>query len=444
MAGNSHGPDRLKRISNLAVPLVAAALATNLMTLVDTLMVGQLGNHALAGVGMGGHLFFLLLSIVLGLAAGVQAVVSRRVGEGRLAQTGETLNAGILLAIAIGTAAVALGYVVGPTVFGLMIGDEAVVKEGLAYLGTRLPSALIIGINIAFRSYWVGVSLARFSMISIIALSFSNVIFNYLLIFGHFGAPRLEVAGAGLGSTLATIVGLLINVAFAIRYAWANGFLQRLPETAQTLTILRLSIPESMRQVLFSVGVVLMYTLVGAIGSNELAAFHVVIVICGVAYLPHIGLGGASTTLVGEALGRRDVSDAKSWGWQVGNVSLVVLLLCGLPVLLFPGHVLALFLNDPVTLLLATLPLQLAVIAHALDGYSKVMGSALIGAGATRTSMALTLAPQWLFFLPVLAFVVNLGAGLDLAVLTFLASTVVGALLAVAIWSRERWRGIEI
>ena len=84
---------RLSRIADLALPIIAGAVATNLMGFIDTLMVGRLGNSALGGVGIGSQLFFLLLAVALGLAAGVQALVARRVGEGRLEVTGKVLNA---------------------------------------------------------------------------------------------------------------------------------------------------------------------------------------------------------------------------------------------------------------------------------------------------------------------------------------------------------------
>ena len=274
--------------------MIAAALSTNLMTFVDTLMVGQLGDAALGGVGIGGQLFFLLLAFALGLTAGVQAMVARRVGEERLDLTGKVLNAGILLALVAGCFLIALGYLLSPLIFGVINDDPLVIDEGLAYLSTRLPSLLLMGLTLTFRSYWVGVSLAKWSMVSIITLALANVLFNYMLIFGNFGVPRMEVAGAGLGSTLAVLVGLLVNVGFALKFAQSNGFLKGLPETKHIRTIVKVAYPESLRQIFFSAGVVLLYVLVGQIGSRELAAFHVVISICLIAYMPHIGIGGAA------------------------------------------------------------------------------------------------------------------------------------------------------
>ncbi len=312
------------------------------MTFVDTLMVGQLGSPALAGVGIGEQLFFLFLAVALGLAAGVQAMVARRVGGDRIEATGKVLNAGILLAALVGLLLVATSYLLMPLIFERLNDDALVVEEGWEYLSTRIPSLLFIAINVAFRSYWIGVSLAKWSMISIVTLSLANILFNYILIFGNFGAPRLEVAGAGLGSTLAVLVGLLVNIGLAFKFALANGFLEGLPEQEQVKTMVKMSYPESLRQALFSVGVLLMYVLIGQIGTRELAGFHVVISICLIAYMPHIGIGGAAITLVGESLGRRDVRDAKIWGWQVSNVGLVVLLASGLAVAFFPQTILGL------------------------------------------------------------------------------------------------------
>lgn len=109
-----------------------------------------------------------------------------------------------------------------------------------------------------------------------------------------------------------------------------------------------------------------------------------------------------------------------------------------------PRPFLGLFLVEESTLHLAILPLQLAVLAHVLDGYGKVLGCALIGAGATRAAMQLTLLPQWLLFLPLLAVVVHSGFGLAVAMAVLAASTTLSALLFVRVWQREDWSSIEL
>lgn len=431
---------RLRRIGNLALPIVAATIATHLMNFVDALMVGRLGDAALAGVGLGGQFLFLLLAVALGLAAGVQALVAKRVGEDRPDRTGPLLNAGLVLALGAGLLLMLLGYPLTTVVLGVVSDDPRVVQEGLAYLYTRLPSLLFVSMNIAFRAYWVGVSLARWSMISIISLSLANVLFNYALIFGNFGLPRLEAAGAGLGSTLATLVGLLVNWGLAVKFARPNGFLRGLPSAPETRRMLRIAYPESLRQLFFSSGVVLFYVLVAQIGTRELAAFYVIISICQIAYLPHLGISGAATTLVGEAVGRRDLAEAQTWGWQVTAVGVVVLSLAAATVIVLPAPLLSLFLIDPTTLALAVVPLQLAVFAHVLDGAAKVLSAAFIGAGVSAIALRLTVVPQWLLLLPLVWLVVQTGGGLRSAMLVFLAAMAVGLAWAVFAWQQRKWQ----
>lgn len=101
-------------------------------------MVGHLGDPALAGDGIGGQLFFLWVAVTLGLGAGVQAMVARRVGEGRPELTGRVLNAGVLLACVAGVLLVALGYSLLPLTFGTINNDPAVVDRGVDYLSTRI------------------------------------------------------------------------------------------------------------------------------------------------------------------------------------------------------------------------------------------------------------------------------------------------------------------
>ena len=435
---------RLLQISNLALPIIAGAIATNLMTIIDTAMVGQLGDAALAGVGIGGQLFFLFLTGVLGIAAGVHALVARYIGEGIPKKAVQVLNIGVVLAAMFATFLMLSGYLSISSLFGFINHDPAVVNRGLEYLSARLPSIVFIGINVCFRAYWIGVDLAKWSMISILSLSLANICFNYMLIFGNLGAPRLEVFGAGLGSTLATAVGLLVNVLLARRHIHPDPHLRRLPDTTSTKQILVIAYPESLRQFLFTVGVLLMYVIVGYIGTNELAAFHVIISICLIAYMPHIGLAGAATTLVGQALGRKQIDDAKLWGWQAAGVGFLVLGGSATIIALLAEPILGFFLANPETLALAILPLQLAVFAHTFDGCGNIFSGALIGAGASSTALRLTIFPQWLLLLPALAIAVFLGYGLNQAAGLLLTSTILTTALAAYIWRKLEYSTAEL
>ena len=129
--------DRRRRILGLAVPIIGGMVSQNVLNLVDAAMVGSLGDEALAGVGLGGFLNFLLSAFILGVSAGVQVMAARRVGEGRKSETAIPLNGGLLLAVSIALPWSALLVTLAPYYFGLLTGDTAVVVQGW-----RLPFRL--------------------------------------------------------------------------------------------------------------------------------------------------------------------------------------------------------------------------------------------------------------------------------------------------------------
>ena len=144
-------PKRRQRILALGLPIIGGMLSQNVLNVVDTAMVGSLGDIALAATGMGGFANFMAISVVMGLSAGVQAISSRRLGEGNSRILAVALNAGIVLAIVTMTPWMALLHHHAPTIFELLVDDPAVVTEGVPYLQARVLGALGVGINFAFR-----------------------------------------------------------------------------------------------------------------------------------------------------------------------------------------------------------------------------------------------------------------------------------------------------
>ncbi|MDH3728808.1 MAG: MATE family efflux transporter, partial [Myxococcales bacterium] len=146
--------ERRRRILGLALPIIGGMLSQNVLNLVDTAMVGTLGDAALAGVGLGGFANFLLSSFVLGLSAGVQAMAARRVGEGRRAETAIPLNGGLLIALIIAVPWSATLIALAPEYFPWLTTDPSVVEQGVPYLRARLFAMAAMGMNFAFRGYW--------------------------------------------------------------------------------------------------------------------------------------------------------------------------------------------------------------------------------------------------------------------------------------------------
>jgi multidrug resistance protein, MATE family len=420
-------------------------MSQNLLNLVDTAMVGHLGDAALAAVGLGGFVSFMSMAIVLGIAVGVQATAARRKGEGRYAEMAVALNAGLLVVFCVGPVLSAILYQLVPGFYPYLSSDPEVIAAGVPYLQIRILAIIFVASNFAFRGYWNAVDQSRLYMFTLLIMHACNISLNYVLIFGKFGFPELGTTGAGIGTAVSTAIGTATYIFLGFKYARGEGFFQKRPSRKDFGQIIRLSLPSGIQQFFFSAGMTAMYLIIGRIGTSELAAANVLLNITLVAMLPGMAFGLSSATLVGQALGRGDPADAKQWAWDVMKVALVLLGVMGIPMFLAPDLILGIFLHDPATLDLARAPMRLIGATMAVEATGIVMMHSLLGAGDVHRVMRISISYQWLFFLPA-AYLVGpiMGYGLmGVWTLNIIYRTLLAGTFAL-LWRRGKWASIKI
>lgn len=436
---------RLRQILVLGLPIIGGMLSQSLINLVDAAMVGHLGEIALAGVGIGSYANFMAIALVMGLGSGVQALVARRRGEGRLDQEATPLNAGLLLALLVGLPLGGLCWLAAPWIIDLLASDPDVAAIGEDYFQWRVLAVCAVGLNFSFRGFWNGSHRSGMYLRILLGMHLCNAALSYCLIHGLLGLPEMGAEGSGLGTCIALYLGSLVYLVQTWRVARRGGFLRRRPKAIEYRVLLRLALPNSLHQFLFATGITLLFWIIAQVGTAELAVAHVLINLTLLLILPAIGLGMAATTLVSHSLGEGDVDAAHRWGWEVVRIAALGLALLGVPFWLFPAEILGLFVNDPALIELGTLPLRLTGLGMVLDAGTLVLTQALLGAGASRTVMAISLGNQWLVLLP-LTYLLGpvLGYGL-LAIwsLYILQRGIISAIFAL-MWQRRDWARIEL
>ena len=246
-------------------------------------------------------------------------------------------------------------------------------------------------------------------------------------------------------TTISLYIGTALYFFFAVRHATDKGFLHQLPSRSTLWQQFTLSLPNSLQQLFFSAGLVTLIWIVGRIGTAEVAAINVLMTFHITAILPAFGIALASTTLVGNALGRGDKEDAARWGWNGGALTFVYGIILSLVLIPLADPILGVFLTNPETRRLALLPMILWALMISFDTMGMVLMNALIGAGDTKRAMWVSVTWQWIFFLP-LAYVVGplLGFGL-LGIWVINALYRVGQALNVAWqWKGRKWAHIKI
>ncbi len=437
--------DRRTAIWSIALPIMGGMMSQNILNLVDIGMVGRLGDTALAATGIGSFSNYMAIAFIIGLSAGVQALAARRVGEERHSETAVPLNGGLILALLIGIPLCVILILAAPWAFNFLTRDPAVAEQGVPYLQVRLFSMVAVGMNFSFRGYWSAIHMTGIYLRTLLIMHVINIFLNWVLIFGNLGAPELGVFGAGLATTISLYIGPGLYFFFAIRHASDRGFLHQLPSRNMLWRQFKISLPSSLQQLFFAAGLVTMIWIVGQIGTREVAAINVLMTFHITAILPAFGIALATTTLVGNALGRKDAEDAAEWGWNGAAMTFIYGL--GLSLVLIPlaRPILGVFLSNPQTLELAYIPMVLWALMISFDTLGMVLMNALIGAGDTRRSMWISVIAQWLFFLPA-AYIVGPVLGYGLLGIWIMNGfyRVAQALVCAQQWAGRKWAHIEI
>lgn len=439
---------RARRIAVLAAPIVGGMISQNALQLVDAAMVGALGTTALAGVGLAAFPFFVSFALLLGLAPAVQALAARRLGEGQVERAGEGLHHALLVGLVVAVPAMLLLGGLAPAFFRWMHDDPAVRAHAVPYFQVRTAAIAAIAVEQAFRGFWNGVQRPSVHFVSMLVVHVLNIVLSYGLIFGVAGLPELGSTGAGVGSAVATWVGVGVQLAFGLSVGRGFGFLRAwvAPTRAALAPLLKVFLPAGLQELLFALGLTAFFWIIGRLGTAEVAAGMVIIQVTMVAVLPGAGLGHAAASLVGEALGRGDPDDARRWGWDVVLLGVASMAVLGLPMLLLPDAILRVFLYDDLeTIALARVPLQLVGATVGLDAVGLVLMNGLLGAGDARSVAAVVVVFQVLLFLPA-AWIVGplLGFGLLGIALAQVGQRLGQALAFVVIWQRGRWTTVEL
>ncbi len=391
---------RARHLLKIGLPIMGGMISGALLGLVDTAMVGSLGNAALGAVGLSSFASFIFLGLFFGFSIAVQALSARRTGEGALHQSARPLHAALIIIGLVAPLLSALLYIAIPWLFPLMNDDPEVIRIGIDYIRWLILQAVFAGFIAACTGFWNGIGESRIYFTSLLAMHAANILFNYIFIFGHFGAPVMGAEGAGFATFLANVLGAALFAWLGFRHGRPYGFTRFETGIGEVRRVLRLAIPAGLQQVLDVAALTVTYSIVGRVGTAELACYSVLINLVNFVGLPAWGLGTAGATLVGQALGRRDVADARQWGRETVRVGIIAMGVIGVPFWVAPELLLSIWIHDPATAELAIWPTRILGAMIALNGIGYMLAMLLNGAGDVKKVTWINLVTQWLILVP--------------------------------------------
>jgi MATE family multidrug resistance protein len=422
-------------------PVVAAESGSMSMSIVDTIMVSHVSVEAIGAVGIGSMLFFSMAVFGMGLLLGLDTLVSQSFGARNRSECHRWLLHGVYLSFFLMPPLIMLIWLVIPWMSAWGIQPE-VLRQTIPFLKALtwgLPPLLLYA---SFRRYLQAMGLVRPVMFVLVSANLINAAFNWILIFGHLGAPAMGPEGSGWSTSLARFymaVSLLVVILFHDRRN-KTGLLQITLEISgeRLRRLLSLGFPAAM-QITLEVGVfAAATTLAGKLSPASLAAHQIVLNVVSLTFTVPLGVASAGAVSVGQALGRKDPIAAGHAGWTALLFGAGFMSCAGFTLLFFPFAIIRIFTVNPEVITIGISLLFVAALFQMFDGLQVVATGVLRGVGDTRTPMIYNLVGHWLLGLPVgyaLCFVLGQGVfglwvGLSLGV------TAVGGML-LWVWSRK-------
>ncbi len=393
----------IREFLQLAVPLASAQVAQSATGFADTVMMGALGQETLAAGGLASLTFVMLMNTGGGVVMGVSPIVAEAYGAGRKTRIEQVTSQGLWLSLLL---AIPMMFLIGHLdSFMSQLGQaQTTVVLANTYLDIILWG-LIPALGFAMlRGVVSGLSQARPVMIIVIVGTLFNIVGNYVLGFGKFGFPRMELAGLALASVLSLWGMFLALVVYIFKHQQLKTYrffqdLHRLkPGILRELVWIGVPIGVSvaLESGLFTVVTYLM----GVLGVDVLAAHQIVLQTIIVIFMVPLGMSFATTARVAQWLGQQNLEAARRSGYISIAVAAVFMALTAIALLTHPQQVIGLYLDirnpeNANVVKLAMPMLTISALAQLLDGVQKTAMGALYGLQDTRVPMLLSLPTFW-------------------------------------------------
>ncbi len=403
----------MRELTHLAVPVALAQVGMMFQGVVDSIMVGRVSPLDLAAVALGNIYFFAAVVFGMGVLLALDPVVSQALGAGDTEGVARGTQRGVVLALAM-TVTASLALLPAAPALGLARQPPELVPVAAGYALACIPGVLPFYLYIVQRQVLQAMGLLRPVLLAMLVANVANVGFNWVLIFGHLGAPALGAVGAGWASSLSRLVMALAIALFAWRQLrpQLHPFRPEVLRWAPLMRMLRIGAPTGVQMQLEFGAFAAAGLAMGVLGTVAVAGHQVALNLASLTFMIPVGVAQAAAVLVGRAVGREDPGAARRAAGAGLMVGAGVMLLTALVFLTVPDVLARLYSPDPAVIALGASLLPIAGIFQVADGVQVVSAAALRGIGDTRIPMLLTLLGFWFVGLPVglvLAFRVGMG-----------------------------------
>lgn len=405
----------LRELLVIAIPISFQQLINASLNMIDVIMVGQLGETAIAALGLSNQVFFVLILILFGLTSGMAIFTAQFWGKQEIEPIRKVLGISLITSILVALIFTFAAIFIPETVLGFYTKDAEVIKLGSSYLSIVGFTYIPIAIATAYIAILRSIQLIRLTVIATVSALIFKTILGYGLIFGIGGLPALGVRGAAIGTASGWTLELILLLIFI--------YTQKTPLAANPLTffsfdlafftrVLRTVLPAVANEMFWSLGITTYNAIYAHIGTDSIAAINVNATLEELGFVVFIGLGNACAVLVGNRIGAGRMNEAYEVVRRVIILGVAFALSVGLIIFFLRDVVVGLYDLSPsgennVRWLLLVMASTLWI---RMFNFSIFIG-ALRAGGDTRFALIMEICSIWLIGVPaayVGAFVLHL------------------------------------
>jgi len=396
----------IRKTFYLALPVCFGSLGHMMVGVVDTAMVGRIegiGSKAQAAMNITNSMYMLVLVFGLGIGYGVTPLVAAADGGKKYDRITELLRNSLVLNTIVGSLLFLILLFVSPLLRHLHQ-DTSVVDIAIPFMNVMIFSLVPLSLFSAGKQFAEGLSDTRMAMLISVFGNLLNILFNYILIFGHWGFRPMGVMGSCWGSFFARVfmaVAMLLYVYFKPAFhMYRQGFRMRGLSFPIVREILGTGVPVGLQWV-FEVGAFSFAGLmVGTIGADKQAAHQVALAFAACTYMFASGLSSAVSVRTGNEYGRKNPGEMRKAGFTGIGMVAVFMIFCAVIFICFRHSLASLLSTDPQVLEISSGLLIIAAFFQLSDGIQVVGLGALRGMNDTRFPTYLTLVAYWVIGLP--------------------------------------------
>ncbi len=391
-----------RRIWQIAYPIILGSIAQNIINVTDTAFLGRVGVTALGAAAIGGLYYIVIFMLGFGFALGTQIVVARRYGEGKLMETGRTMEQASYFMMPLALLMFLIMRYFSDPFLGSFIQSDAVLDETQTFVRYRSFGILFSFFNLLFRAFYIGIAKTRVITWSTLVLAVVNVFLDYALIFGNFGFPELGIAGAAIASVAAEASAGVFFVAFTFlrlpvkeyQLFTFHGFRAKLYGR-----IFKVASPIMLQHFLSIASWLAFFLMVEKMGELPLAVSNIIRSFYIVLMIPIWGFSSATNTLVSYVIGAKRAAEVPSVIFKNVMLTFLAVTVFVLLSISVPELILRIYTNDTV-LIMASKPVFFVIsFAAMMLSIAFIIFSGVSGTGKTQISLIIEVITIMLYLL---------------------------------------------